>query len=549
MPRAAYGIMAVTGGRGDGGHGVAQDGPGNSTVIGGRYRLRERLGRGGMGTVWRAEDELLGRPVAVKELHLDAGTQAMGALREARVVAQIRHPHVVVVHDVVEHEGIPFIVMELVDGGSLAERLATAGPLAPAEAARIGLALLGALGAAHDRGVLHRDVKPANVLMEAGTGRAVLTDFGIARLAGATTISETGAFVGSPEYTAPERMQGAEAGPAADLWSLGALLCAAVTGESPFRRDSIGGILHAVVFDEIRPPARLGPLVPVVRGLLERDPKRRLGAAEAGRMLAACAAGEDGAGPLPAAAYTPTERVTRPGGPLPARSGRRRTALRVGLVAALIVATVGGTVMATTLLADDRDQGKGSGGTVGAAGPSVSVSVSVSPSPSPSVSLSVSPAAVPSASPSPPAVAGGSVRPAPAGYQVVSDVRGFSLAVPAGFRRSTDDQRVFYESPDGSVRIGIKMTAPSAGGPLAVMRLADKNGPDTNRGYRENKVVATTHDGLPAALWEFTWDGFTRAEGARHTFDVSKDDAHGFMCAWHYVNHHLGTPDKWLLPK
>ncbi|MFG2875718.1 serine/threonine-protein kinase [Streptomyces sp. NPDC048337] len=467
-----------------------------------------------MGTVWRAADELLGRQVAVKELHVDAGTQAMGALREARVVAQIRHPHVVVVHDVVEHEGIPFIVMELVDGGSLADRLAGAGPLTPREAARIGLALLGALGAAHERGVLHRDVKPANVLMEAGTGRAVLTDFGIARLAGATTISETGAFVGSPEYTAPERMQGAEAGPAADLWSLGALLCAAVTGESPFRRDSIGGILHAVVFDEIRPPARLGPLVPVVRGLLERDPEQRLGAAEAGRMLAACAAGEDGAEPVPVALYTPTERVTRPGGPLPAASGRRRTALRVGLVAALIVATAAGTVTATTLLGDAGVRGKGSGGTAGAAGPSVSVSVSVSASPSPSVSVSPSP------SPSPSVVAVGSVRPAPAGYQVVTDVQGFSLAVPVGFRRTTDEQRVFYGSPDGAVRIGIKMTAPPAGGPLGVMRLADQQGSETNPGYRENKVVATTHDGLPAALWEFTWDGFTRAEGARHTFDV-----------------------------
>ncbi|MFE3285373.1 serine/threonine-protein kinase, partial [Streptomyces sp. NPDC059233] len=211
-----------------------------------------------MGTVWRASDELLGRAVAVKELHVDAGTRAMGALREARVVAQIRHPHVVVVHDVVEHEGVAHIVMELVEGGSLADRLATAGPLTPRETARLGISLLGALGAAHERGVLHRDVKPANVLIEAGTGRAVLTDFGIARLAGATTISEAGAFVGSPEYTAPERMKGAEAGPAADLWSLGVLLCAAVTGESPFHRDAIGGILHAVVFDEIEPPARLG---------------------------------------------------------------------------------------------------------------------------------------------------------------------------------------------------------------------------------------------------------------------------------------------------
>ncbi|MFD9334834.1 protein kinase [Streptomyces sp. NPDC060028] len=462
-----------------------------------------------MGTVWRAEDELLGRQVAAKELHVDAGTQATGALREARVVAQIRHPHVVVVHDVVEHEGVPYIVMELVDGGSLADRLAGAGPLNPVETARLGLALLGALSAAHGRGVLHRDVKPANVLLEAGTGRVVLTDFGIARLAGATTISETGAFVGSPEYTAPERLRGEEAGPAADLWSLGVLLCAAVTGKSPFHRDSVGGVLHAVAFGEIHPPDGLGPLAPVVRGLLERDPERRLGAAEAARLLAACAAGEDdgsaaAVAAVAAAVYTPTERATRPGGPLPPGSGRRRTALRAGLVAALVAVAVAGTVTATALLGDDgaAGRGKGSGVTAGAAG--------LSPAPSPSASASASPSGPPARS----------VRPAPAGYQVVSDAQGFSLAVPAGFRRTTDDQRVFYASPDESVRIGIKTAPAPAGGPLASMRLADRHGAQSNPGYREGKVVPTTHDGLPAALWEFTWDGFTRAEGARHTFDV-----------------------------
>ncbi|MFE2328997.1 serine/threonine-protein kinase [Streptomyces sp. NPDC059385] len=464
-----------------------------------------------MGTVWRASDELLGRAVAVKELHVDAGTRAMGALREARVVAQIRHPHVVVVHDVVEHEGVAHIVMELVEGGSLADRLATAGPLTPRETARLGISLLGALGAAHERGVLHRDVKPANVLVEAGTGRAVLTDFGIARLAGATTISEAGAFVGSPEYTAPERMKGAEAGPAADLWSLGVLLCAAVTGESPFHRDSIGGILHAVVFDEIEPPARLGPLRQVVRGLLERDPQLRLGGPEAVRLLSACAAGEGGDGdgevpePVAVVAYSPTERATRPDGPLPsesARPARRRAAVRVGLVAALLAATVAGTVTATRLLGEERDPGKGAAGAAASGGPSSS------PAPAASGSAPASPSAH------------GSVRPAPAGYQVVSDVQGFSMAVPTGYLRTTDEQRVIYGSPDGAFRIGIRVAPAQSGGPLAVMRRADANGTETNPGFRENKVVATTHDGLPAALWEFTWDGFTRAEGARHTFDL-----------------------------
>ena len=162
------------------------------------------------------------------------------AMREARTVAQIKHPNVIVVHDVVEQDGRPWIVMELVEGPSLADRLSSGGPVAPREAARIGIALLGALRAAHARGVLHRDIKPANVLMETGTGRVVLTDFGIAQVPGVTTLTEAGGFVGSPEYTAPERMAGRGTGPEADLWSLGVLLCAALSGESPFQPRLVG---------------------------------------------------------------------------------------------------------------------------------------------------------------------------------------------------------------------------------------------------------------------------------------------------------------------
>ncbi|WP_029386299.1 serine/threonine-protein kinase, partial [Streptomyces leeuwenhoekii] len=245
-------------------------------VIAGRYRLQDRLGRGGMGVVWRATDQLLGRQVAVKELPSDDSLSAAQArrrrdrtLREARALAQLHHPNVIVVHDVVEHDERPYIVMELVDGGSLADRVAGRGPVDAREAARIGVALLGALRTAHAAGVLHRDVKPSNVLV-AEDGRVVLTDFGVAHVAGTSTLTESGTLVGSPEYTAPERMSGVRTGPESDLWSLGALLCAVLSGESPFHRDSLGGILHAVVSEEIRPPAQAGPLLPVIRGLLER---------------------------------------------------------------------------------------------------------------------------------------------------------------------------------------------------------------------------------------------------------------------------------------
>ncbi|MEE4544776.1 serine/threonine-protein kinase [Streptomyces sp. V4-01] len=278
------------------------DGPHPSPLPGtvaGRYRVSARLGRGGMGTVWRATDELLHRQVAVKELHLhhegltarEFALRRERALREARSAAQIRHPHVVVVHDVVEHQAHPWIVMELIDGDSLAGILEREGPLEVREAARLGAAMAAALQAAHDKGVHHRDVKPANVLVERGTGRAVLTDFGIARVSGTSTISETGAFVGSPEYTAPERMSGRDAGLASDLWSLGVLLCAAVLGQSPFRRDSIGEIVHAVAIDDIVPPASLGALQPVIARLLDRDPEVRLGAEQAHAALSALARG------------------------------------------------------------------------------------------------------------------------------------------------------------------------------------------------------------------------------------------------------------------
>ncbi|MGO4425562.1 serine/threonine-protein kinase, partial [Streptomyces sp. MCAF7] len=208
-------------------------------------------------------------------------------------------------HDVVEEDGRPWIVMELVDGSSLADQLAAEGAVGPREAARVGVALVDALRVAHARGVLHRDIKPANVLVEADTRRVVLTDFGIAQVTGDTTITETGTFVGSPEYTAPERMSGRRTGPESDLWSLGVLLCTLVSGESPFRRDSLGGVLHAVVFDEIRAPEAAGVLGPVIEGLLQRDPDVRLTGDAAARMLRMCLApGDTPEIPLE---YTPTQ--------------------------------------------------------------------------------------------------------------------------------------------------------------------------------------------------------------------------------------------------
>ncbi|MGW6541676.1 protein kinase domain-containing protein [Streptomyces massasporeus] len=349
-------------------------------VIAGRYRLEERLGRGGMSVVWRATDRLLGRSVAVKELPYDETLSAAQArrqrdrtLREARAVAQLSHPHIVVVHDVVEDDERPYIVMELIEGGSLADRLAHQGPVDAAEAARIGIALLGALGAAHAAGVLHRDLKPDNVLLEAGTDRVVLSDFGIAQVAGTPTLTENGSFVGSPEYTAPERMSGTRTGPESDLWSLGALLCAALSGESPFHRDSLGGILHAVVVGDIQPPPQAGPLLPVVRGLLERDPDRRLDADRAARMLRAFRdTGRTPMSPPPDYAPTvgemprrrplglalrqPSASPVEPSGPgRPEEPFLRQPARRVLIAALLVAAMAGAGVSAAALLAGEGD--------------------------------------------------------------------------------------------------------------------------------------------------------------------------------------------------
>ncbi|MDI6519624.1 protein kinase [Streptomyces coelicoflavus] len=269
--------------------------PGAGRLVAGRYRLTARLGHGGMGTVWRAQDETVGREVAVKEPrvpdHLpererDNAFERMR--REARAAARLDHPAVVGVHDVAVVDGQPWIVMELVRGRSLGDVLQE-GTLGAREAARIGLEVLGALEAAHAAGVLHRDVKPDNVLL-GRHGRVVLTDFGIAQIEGETSLTDTGGFVGSPEYIAPERVLGRRPGPASDLWSLGVVLYAATEGVSPFRRSNTPATLQSVLNATPAPPASAqGPLAEVITGLLDKDPERRPDATRVRALLDAVA--------------------------------------------------------------------------------------------------------------------------------------------------------------------------------------------------------------------------------------------------------------------
>ncbi|MFF7931252.1 protein kinase [Streptomyces sp. NPDC007940] len=281
-------------------------------LLAGRYRLADPIGKGGMGRVWRAHDEVLHRAVAIKELtaalYVSESDQTVLLARtraEARAAARINHSAVVTVHDVLDHDGRPWIVMELVEGRSLADAVKEDGRIEAREAARIGLWVLRALRAAHSAGVLHRDVKPGNVLL-GQDGRVLLTDFGIAQIEGDTTITRTGEVVGSVDYLAPERVRGADPGPSADLWALGATLYTAVEGRSPFRRTTPLTTMQAVVDEEPAEPREAGPLGPVIAALLHKDPAARPDAAEAEQMLAEAA---EGRRPNAAQAYVPTQHV------------------------------------------------------------------------------------------------------------------------------------------------------------------------------------------------------------------------------------------------
>jgi serine/threonine protein kinase len=275
---------------------VSED-PGSERVIAGRYRLLSPLGEGGMGTVWRARDEVLQREVAVKEVRAPAGLLASEVERmyarlerEAWAAARISNRNVVTVYDVAMEEGRPWIVMELIRGIALSDLLDAEGPLAPQRAAHIGAEVLAALRAAHEAGVLHRDVKPGNVLM-ANDGRVVLTDFGIATVEGSSALTMTGEVIGSPEFLAPERALGRTPGPESDLWSLGVLLYAAAEGNSPFRQNTPLSTLRAIVDEPLPVPRRAGPLAPVIEGLLAKDPAERTSAESAEHQLRVVAAG------------------------------------------------------------------------------------------------------------------------------------------------------------------------------------------------------------------------------------------------------------------
>jgi eukaryotic-like serine/threonine-protein kinase len=312
-----------------------------------------------MGVVWRAHDAVLGREVAVKEVVFppamaegERRSAQARVLREARAAARLNHPGAVTLFDVVQDRGGTFIVMELVAAPTLAELVAARGPLAPGRVAELGVQLAGALAAAHGAGIVHRDVKPANVMVAEGGG-AKLADFGVASLQGDPQLTATGLVLGSPAYMAPEQARGEQSGPAADLWALGATMFYAVEGEAPFDRGSSVATLAAVVNDPPRAARRAGPLAEVIGALLAKDPADRpsgpkvrawlnwvllVASSPPTRELPARAPDRPPA--LEPAPSTPVQRPARPvlppAPPVPRRTGRRL----LGLVALLLLAGV-----------------------------------------------------------------------------------------------------------------------------------------------------------------------------------------------------------------
>ncbi|MDX6348154.1 MAG: eukaryotic-like serine/threonine-protein kinase [Streptomyces sp.] len=449
---------------------------GNAQLVVGRYRLGESIGQGGMGRVWRAVDEMLDRQVAVKEMRIDdlaaedARIRRERALREARATARIDHPNVVRVYDVVRENDRLWIVMELVDARSLEQILVTDGPVTPREAARIGLALARALREVHAVGVLHRDIKPGNVLIEAGGGRVVLTDFGIAAIQDAAALTMVGMLVGSPHYMAPERVEGRPQGPPSDLWSLGATLCAALAGQSPFARPTTHATLHAVLYEEPRlPPEAVGPLRDTLAGLLAKDPDARLTLDELYEALRA-APEPQRPGPEPQDAVPPGFRPKRRRRPVVLAVGAGAASLALAAVAATVVVLAGpGSAHHETAVA-------GTSRPPASAFASTSASTSASPS----------------------AIAPGA-----------RNETGFSWVPPEGWTRTAKSpSNVHYHSPDGRQEVAASYALAGGGDLLTQWRKFEAGSHDVP-GYRRIRLERTTLRGRPAVVWEyaFTQDG------------------------------------------
>lgn len=500
--------------------------------VAGRYVLREQLGKGGMGTVWRATDDVLKREVAVKEVKLprtlssdDSDAMRDRVMREAQTAARLGHPSAVTVFDVVQEDGHTFIVMELVDAPSLDDIINTEGALPPERVAQIGLDVLGALEAAHQQGITHRDVKPGNVMLP--EGRAKLADFGIASVKGDPKLTATGMILGSPSYMAPEQASQDVAGPESDLWALGATLYCAVEGEPPFDRGQAIPTLTAVVHDEPRPMTKAGALAPVIEALLSKEPSDRPGPAELRAMLSDVAGGSavnTSARTVAAAPATATmvDEPTAPTAPEPAHTKPQsdrvhsRPALRpqpdrdsrpwlVWLGALVLLALLAAFLIPQLTDEDDpgaSDPGRDRRGA--AAGNNKNEDQ-------------------PAESEDEPA------EPAPAGEEMTTyedEAVGYSIEYPSDWEPVPIDSGTDFTEPDTGRYLRVQYTTEP--GPDAMERIEDSIEPsfESDHGdYERVQLTPTSFAGTDnAALWEYTYEG-------QHAYNlqfVTADGEYGF---------------------
>lgn len=513
------------------------------------------LGRGGMGTVWHARDELLDRDVAVKEVLAppllsddEREILCQRTMREARAAARLSHPNVVTIYDVVEEGGCPWIIMELVASRSLAQVVEQDGPLPPQRVAEIGLQVLVALGVAHAAGVLHRDVKPGNVLLREDGG-VVLTDFGIATLEGDPSLTRSGMLLGAPAYIAPERVRGHQGGPESDLWSLAATLYTAVEGRPAYDCGAPMPTLTAVLTEPPAPPRLAGPLWPVLEGMLRKDPAERIGAVDAQRGLqsVAFAAKEEqrstptAAAPAEAAASVKRVERTRvlplpqpiqkPDARAHTRDGRRHPLVvaAVAVVVAVVVALFGWGALRST------------DGLRTAQPPTAQQPQDQAPAaPPPANETPAAPAtpnreAVTERPPSPTPDALDQAAALPSGFYWHHDDTGFSVAVPDEWHVDREGQRVYFREPGGSRFLLIDQTDDPKDDPVADWREQERSRRDGYADYRRIRIAPVDYY-RKAADWEFTYAG---RDGRVHVLNrgvVTGDDkAYGIY--W-------STPDR-----
>ncbi|SBV26976.1 Serine/threonine protein kinase [Micromonospora krabiensis] len=473
-----------------------------------RYEVLELLGQGGMGRVWKARDRMLQRDVAVKEIVPPPGLtdQArqelrLRSLREARAIARLDHVNAVKVYDVLlGADGDPQIVMEYVPSRSLHDAITADGPVPPRRAAEIGLAVLGALRAAHRAGIAHRDVKPANILIGID-GRIVLTDFGLATAVEDVNLTLTGVVLGSPAYVSPERAMRGTVGPEGDLWSLGATLFAAVEGQSPYARPSSMMSLTALATEPPPPARHAGPLTPVIEGLLRKDPAERIDADTAERLLRAVLAGPATAlppAPIPTRAPAPTSAPTPAPAPIPAltpdpapaaldaaepsASVRRRR--RSWLVAALSVLLPLGLVIGIPLAGHRAPRTTSDADLVGppeSSGPSTEATYSA-----------------------PPAADGSR----PLTWSVYRDSSGFTVPAPRDWRIVRRDRQVEFHEPGGERMLTVGPVDTPGGDPVGVLTSQEKDPAIGGRlrGYHRVEIAAVNYQ-LRAADWEWVHTG------------------------------------------